>query len=657
MATTVSYKGSTIATVSNNTKTLETEGKYLEADIILTDNTHITTLQSKSVTPTESAQAVIPDSGYDGLSQVDVGAISSTYVGSGVSRQAAQTIYPNNVDQTISQNTYLTGTQTIKGVTTSNIIAGNIKKDVVVEVGDTDDSDRVLSVTGTYEGEPVQYTRMAHSVVPAYPYGSYASLAMPVPDSSSRITSAVAIFNQPYNGSSTGRSAIALIYNSAVGAYYEMLDLTSQPLVSYQQNGIEFDTETNTFIFPLELIPYGSTYDCIFSYDNGQIPLTVHTMDIYPESGVSSLTFNDLIDDDGSILYFSCMLGDSLGMPDNNYYRTIGVTGINTGSDWWTFGSFYPRGNPDVSRNQLFTADYSDHTLTINALNYQQQQNATGYFHSGVYQLMYVTSTNPYQTKKITQTNDIQVIYADSDKEALNYVTIDGRSYGQVYTPTATKGTVSNGTIKVTPKVTYSAGYIDSGTVTGTAVTVYANELVSGTETKTANGTYDVTNLSRLVVNVSNGGSPYGGLDLLATLSLGTISTSSTSATNTNKSVSVPNVNDYDLLIVETTVATRVNDQHLGTTNLIWLTASSNISAKNVSAISTATWNVKTDSSGIATTRSSTTKYGIYANSCTVSSGTATIPMYQRYNSTQTGTINGNYTTKVYGVRIYTLVP
>jgi hypothetical protein len=44
MATTVSYKGSTIATVSNNTKTLETEGKYLEADIILTDNTHITTL-------------------------------------------------------------------------------------------------------------------------------------------------------------------------------------------------------------------------------------------------------------------------------------------------------------------------------------------------------------------------------------------------------------------------------------------------------------------------------------------------------------------------------------------------------------------------------------------------------------------------------------
>lgn len=37
MSTTVSYKGNTIATVENNTKTLNTQGKYLEGDIILTD--------------------------------------------------------------------------------------------------------------------------------------------------------------------------------------------------------------------------------------------------------------------------------------------------------------------------------------------------------------------------------------------------------------------------------------------------------------------------------------------------------------------------------------------------------------------------------------------------------------------------------------------
>lgn len=78
---------------------------------------------------------------------------------------------------------------------------------------------------------------------------------------------------------------------------------------------------------------------------------------------------------------------------------------------------------------------------------------------------------------------------------------------GTAGTPTATKGSVSNHSVSVTPSVTNTTGYITGGTKTGTAVTVSASELVSGSETKTANGTYDVTNLASLVVNVASGSS------------------------------------------------------------------------------------------------------------------------------------------------------
>ena len=73
---------------------------------------------------------------------------------------------------------------------------------------------------------------------------------------------------------------------------------------------------------------------------------------------------------------------------------------------------------------------------------------------------------------------------------------------GTAGTPTATKGTVSNHSITVTPAVTNTTGYITGGTKTGTAVTVSASELVSGSATQSSNGTYDVTNLSSLVVAV-----------------------------------------------------------------------------------------------------------------------------------------------------------
>jgi len=67
-------------------------------------------------------------------------------------------------------------------------------------------------------------------------------------------------------------------------------------------------------------------------------------------------------------------------------------------------------------------------------------------------------------------------------------------------TASATKGSVSNHSVTVTPSVTRTAGWVSAGSSNGTAVTVSASELVSGSQTITDNGTVDVTNLASVTV-------------------------------------------------------------------------------------------------------------------------------------------------------------
>lgn len=89
-------------------------------------------LQSKTVTPSTSQQTVRPDDGYDGLSSVQVNAISPT--------KGAETFTPNTQDQTISSGRWLTGTQTIKG--DANLVSSNIKSGV-----------SIFGVNGNYSGQ------------------------------------------------------------------------------------------------------------------------------------------------------------------------------------------------------------------------------------------------------------------------------------------------------------------------------------------------------------------------------------------------------------------------------------------------------------------------------------------------------------------------
>ncbi len=69
-----------------------------------------------------------------------------------ISDKAAATYNTSSSDQVINSGVYLSGNQTIKAVTTSNVTAANVKYNVVAKVGDANDDDRIVGVTGTFTG-------------------------------------------------------------------------------------------------------------------------------------------------------------------------------------------------------------------------------------------------------------------------------------------------------------------------------------------------------------------------------------------------------------------------------------------------------------------------------------------------------------------------
>ena len=161
--------------------------------------------KSKTYTPTESQQTeqITADNGYDGLQKVDVtvNAISSTYVGTGVTRKGSTTYTPTSSDQTISGSTYLTGTQTIEGIVCSNLTASNIKKDVVVKIGTATDDDSVTTVTGTYSGGASNFVTGTFTTPST---AGAVAVGIPYTGSGYPVMCVVVIEGGAYNNTSTG---------------------------------------------------------------------------------------------------------------------------------------------------------------------------------------------------------------------------------------------------------------------------------------------------------------------------------------------------------------------------------------------------------------------------------------------------------------------
>ena len=630
MSTTVSYKGNTIATLNNETKTLTTAGTWVEGNITVTDTKDNPTLQAKTnITPIQSSQTITADSGYDGLSSVQINAIpenykdsiiftatydentgdlesitcnksysvcsvsindaydysaiyvektgeeysifamqgrevydpssnedllkytlndsnfiisyyqdgtitvternasattpattitanpsisvnSSTgvitatasasqsvtptvnagYVASGtagtvtvsgsntsqLTTQSAQTIHPSTSDQTITSGKYLTGAQTIKGVTVTNLTAANIVDGVTVKIGDSTDDDCVLSITGTY-ANVVSYVENSYAV--QLVYDSQNEVWKPnnyvyseVSDIAYNIPVLFYIHDQYYCVSQDGKDSNGFHYTVAesIGNNDSGYSDTKISMYTWNSNGISLDYQG--VYYDTSVANAGSD-----SVESGKV--------FFNSSGYSYGTATARSSSDLTVSGATVTV--PAGIYKSNATKTI------------SSGSATPASSISATGATVTTGT---NTLTLTKTVSNTPQVSAGYISNGTAGNTDVSLTASINTRS---SSDLTVSGATVTAPAGYYASSASKSVasGTEGTPTATKGAVSNHQVSVTPSVTNTAGYISGSTKTGTAVTVTASELASGNKEITQNGTnIDVVGYSTVSVAV-----------------------------------------------------------------------------------------------------------------------------------------------------------
>lgn len=281
-------------------------------------------------------------------------------------------------------------------------------------------------------------------------------------------------------------------------------------------------------------------------------------------------------------------------------------------------------GTPTASKGTV-----SNHSISVTP----SVTNSTGYIIGG-------TKTGTAVTVSASElVSGTLTISSSGTKDVTNYASASVAS-GTEGTPIASKGAVSNHSISVTPSVTNSAGYISGGAKTGTAVTVSASELVSGSQTVTENDTYDVSNLSEMVVNV-----PSGSAYTLVASEDFTVNTTSTTATEVGTVNLTANewTGDKIIYVKIRDKAGERNGYFLGSDAFIINVIAAN---NSTSTLSNFPRSIITRYYSYATNLSTT--YGVYTSSIKYEDGIAKVVISSAYNSGISRTINGTYNVSVY---------
>ena len=521
--------------------------------------------QDKIVTPTEFKQYITADAGYTGLGTVAVNAISSTYIGSSVTKKTAATIMPSTKNQEIPTNTYLIGKQTILGDT--DLIADNIKSGV-----------QIFGVTGSYVGEALNLQEKEISpnetqqeVMPDNDYNGLSKVTVNAISntyvgsgitrrSSSNLTTSGATVTVPagYYAEAASKSVATatqatptVTINKTTGVVTGSATQTAGYVAAGTKSGtLNLTTVNGSTITPTES-------------EQTAVAADRYTLGAVKIGAISSTYIGSDIDIDPTPTVSGAVVTIPTGYYSEDTTKSVATTthpnptvsintttGLITASHAQTAG--YVNAGTTTKTSQLTTKVATTITPTeseqtaVNANVYTLGAIKVGaisstYVGSGVTQRSgtdltasgatvtvpagyyaeqgtksvstmtlptstTASATSGYASKATVSrsTSDQYINIPTGYNSAGGYYKINATPNGTAGTPTASKGAVSNHIITVIPSVSNTTGYITGGTINGTGVSVAASELVSGTKSINENGTnIDVTNYAKVNVSVS----------------------------------------------------------------------------------------------------------------------------------------------------------